>query len=87
MNGQNELGQILSLLNKLYLDIRATNEKLERKIEESKEQLKKRNEQYFQLVKAQGNTARTIIVAAASVIIFSPVLGAVTDFVTKRFNW
>jgi MerR family transcriptional regulator, repressor of the yfmOP operon len=94
MTEQNELGQILALLNKLDTDIRATNEKLEKEIEENKkkseetrEQFKKWDERYFNLVKEQGNTARTIIIAAASVVVLSPVLGAVADLVKNHLNW
>ncbi len=92
MNDNNEFSQILSLLNKLDTDIRATNEKLEKEIEankvkfeETKEQFKKWDERYFNLVKEQGSTARTIIIAAASVVVLSPVLGAVTDLVVNHF--
>ncbi len=92
MNDNNEFSQILSLLNKLDTDIRATNEKLEKEIEankvkfeETKEQFKKWDERYFNLVKEQGSTARTIIIAAASVGVLSPVLGAVTDLVVNHF--
>ncbi|MGL6344530.1 MAG: hypothetical protein ACRC80_35945 [Waterburya sp.] len=94
MNEQSELGQILALLNKLDTDIRATNEKLgieieenKKKFEETKEQFQKWDERYFNLVKEQGNTARTIIIAAASVVVLSPVLGAVADLVKNHLNW
>ena len=94
MNEPNEFSQILSLLNKLDTDIRATNERLEKEIqenkakfEETKEQFKKWDERYFQLVKEQGNTARTIIVAAASVVVLSPVFGVAADFAKNHFGW
>lgn len=94
MNEQSELGQILALLNRLDADVRATNEKLaieieenKKKFEETKEQFKKWDERYFQLVKEQGSTARTIIIAAASVVVLSPVLGAVADLVKNHLNW
>ena len=93
MNEQNELSQILSLLNKLDTDVRATNERIDvanKRLEEDSKKFQakfeKWDERYFQLVKEQGNTARTIIIAAASVIVLSPVLGAVTDFVTNHFK-
>jgi MerR family transcriptional regulator, repressor of the yfmOP operon len=94
MSEQSELGQILALLNKLDTDVRATNEKLgieieenKKKFEETKEQFKKWDERYFNLVKEQGNTARTIIIAAASVVVLSPVLGAVADLVKNHLKW
>ena len=100
MTEQEQLTQILSLLNKLDDDIRQTNKNLEKtnqKLEETrqemKEEAKKTSEQfqkwddrYFQLVKDQGNTARTIIIAAASVVVLSPVLGAVMEIVGKYFG-
>ena len=93
MTEQEQLTQILSLLNKLDDDIRQTNKKLEETRQEMKEEAKKTSEQfqkwddrYFQLVKDQGNTARTIIIAAASVVVLSPVLGAVMEIVGKYFG-
>jgi vacuolar-type H+-ATPase subunit E/Vma4 len=86
MTEPNELSQILALLNKLDTDIRATNEKLETEIEENQKKFEKWDERYFQLVKEQGNTARTIIIAAASVVVLSPVLGAVADLVKNHVN-
>jgi MerR family transcriptional regulator, repressor of the yfmOP operon len=87
MNEQNELSQILALLNKLDTDVRTTNEKLEKEIEENKKKFEKWDERYFNLVKEQGSTARTIIIAAASVVVLSPVLGAVADLVKNHLNW
>ena len=100
MTEQEQLTQILSLLNKLDDDVRQTNKKVEetnQKIEATnkrlEEEAKKTNEQfqkwddrYFQLVKDQGNTARTIIIAAASVVVLSPVLGAVAELVNNYFR-
>ena len=93
MTEQEQLTQILSLLNKLDSDIRETNQKLEATNQELKEEAKKTKEQfqkwddrYFQLVKDQGNTARTIIIAAASVVVLSPVLGAVAEIVSHYFH-
>ena len=59
MNEPSELSQILALLNKLDTDVRATNKRLEAEVEENKKKFEKWNERYFQLVKDQGNTART----------------------------
>ncbi|MDJ0577379.1 MAG: hypothetical protein QNJ65_19740 [Xenococcaceae cyanobacterium MO_234.B1] len=87
MNEPSELSQILALLNKLDTDVRATNKRLEAETEENKKKFEKWDERYFQLVKDQGNTARTIIIAAASVVILSPVLGAVADLVKNHLNW
>ena len=76
MTEQEQLTQILSLLNKLDDDIRQTNQKLEdtnKRLEDesqqTREQFQKLDDRYFQLVKDQGNTARTIIIAAASVVV------------------
>ncbi len=87
MNEPSELSQILALLNKLDTDVRATNKRLEAETEENKKKFEKWDEGYFQLVKDQGNTARTIIIAAASVVVLSPVLGAVADLVKNHLNW
>lgn len=80
---QEQLTRILTLvelsnsrLDKLDQDIRATNQRIE-------EKTKRWDDRFFQLVKEQGQTARTIIIAAASVVVLSPVLGAVTDLASK----
>ena len=100
MTEQEQLTQILSLLNKLDDDVRQTNKKVEetnqkieatnRRLEEeakkTNEQFQKWDDRYFQLVKDQGNTARTIIIAAASVVVLSPVLGAVAELVNNYFR-
>ena len=93
MTEQEQLTQILSLLNKLDDDIRQTNQKLEDtnkrlkdESQQTKEQFQKWDDRYFQLVKDQGNTARTIIIAAASVVVLSPVLGAVAELVSHYFR-
>ncbi len=92
MTEQEQLTQILSLLNKLDNDIRqtnnrleATNQRLEEEAKKNSEQFQKWDDRYFQLVKDQGNTARTIIIAAASVVVLSPVLGAVAELVSHYF--
>jgi MerR family transcriptional regulator, repressor of the yfmOP operon len=83
MTEQEQLTRILTLvelsnsrLDKLDQDIRATNQRIE-------EETKRWDDRFFQLVKEQGQTARTIIIAAASVVVLSPVLGAVTDLASK----
>lgn len=83
MTEQEQLTRILTLvelsnsrLDKLDQDIRAANQRIE-------EEAKRWDDRFFQLVKEQGQTARTIIIAAASVVVLSPVLGAVTDFASK----
>ncbi|MDJ0902477.1 MAG: hypothetical protein QNJ55_27100 [Xenococcus sp. MO_188.B8] len=100
MTEQEQLTQILSLLNKLDDDVRQTNRKVEetnqkieatnRRLEEearkTNEQFQKWDDRYFQLVKDQGNTARTIIIAAASVVVLSPVLEAVAELVNNYFR-
>ena len=100
MSEQEQLTQILSLLNKLDDDVRqtnkkveetnqkieATNQRLEEEAKKTNEQFQKWDDRYYQLVKDQGNTARTIIIAAASVVVLSPVLGAVAELVNNYFR-
>ena len=83
MTEQEQLTRILTLvelsnsrLDKLDQDIRATNQRIE-------EETKRWDDRFFQLVKEQGQTDRTIIIAAAFVVVLSPVLGAVTDLASK----
>lgn len=83
MTEQEQLTRILTLvelsnsrLDKLDQDIRATNQRIE-------EETKCWDDRFFPLIKEQGQTARTIIIAAASVVVLSPVLGAVTDLASK----
>ncbi len=64
----------------------ATNQRLEEEAKKTSEQFQKWDDRYFQLVKDQGNTARTIIIAAASVVVLSPVLGAVAELVSHYFR-
>ena len=66
--------------------VEATNLRLEEEAKKTSEQFQKWNDRYFQLVKDQGNTARTIIIAAASVVVLSPVLGAVAEIVSHYFR-
>jgi len=80
---QEQLTRILTLvelsnsrLDKLDQDIRATNQRIEK-------ETKRWDDRFFQLVKEQGQTARTIIIAAASVVVLSPVLEAVTDLASQ----
>lgn len=81
MTEQEQLTRILTLveltnsrLDRLDRDIKETNQRIE-------EEVKRWDERFFQLVKEQGQTARTIIIAAASVVVLSPVLGAVVDVI------
>lgn len=83
MTEQEQLTRILTLvelsnsrLDQLDQNIRATNQRLE-------DEVKRWDDRFFQLVKEQGQTARTIIIAAASVVALNPVLGAVTEFVGR----
>lgn len=100
MTEQEQFTKILNLLetnnsrlDKLDTDIRATNQRLEdtnkrlqEEAQETKKQFQKWDERYFNLVKEQGQTARTIIIiAAASVVILSPILGAVAELVKHFF--
>ncbi|ACK68135.1 hypothetical protein PCC8801_4207 [Rippkaea orientalis PCC 8801] len=82
MTEQEQLTRILTLveltnsrLDKLDSDIKETNKRIE-------DEVKRWDERFFQLVKEQGQTARTIIIAAASVVVLSPVLGAIADVFT-----
>lgn len=98
MNEQEQLTRILTLveltnsrLDKLDQDIRSTNERIDKNIQETNQRIesevKRWDERFFQLVKEQGQTSRTIIVAAASVVVLSPVLGAIMDLIAKlMFN-
>ena len=83
MTEQEQLTRILTLvelsnsrLDKLDQDIRVNNQRIE-------EETKRWDDHFFQLVKEQGQTDRTIIIVAASVVVLSPVLGAVTDLASK----
>ena len=86
MTEQEQLTRILTLveltnsrLDKLDKDITQTNQRIESEV-------KRWDERFFQLVKEQGQTARTIIIAAASVVVLSPVLGAISDLVMHFFT-
>ena len=83
MTEQEQLTRILTLveltnsrLDQLDRDIKETNQRIE-------EEIKRWDERFFQLVKEQGQTARTIIIAAASVVVLSPALGAVVDLISR----
>lgn len=83
MTEQEQLTRILTLveltnsrLDKLDRDIQDTNQRLQ-------DEVKRWDERFFQLVKEQGQTARTIIIAAASVVVLSPVLGSVVELISK----
>lgn len=83
MTEQEQLTRILTLvklsksrLDKLDQDIRATNQRIE-------EETKRWDDRFFPLIKEQGQTDRTIIIAAACVVVLSPVLRAVTDLASK----
>lgn len=86
MTEQEQLTRILTLveltnsrLDQLDRDIKETNQRIE-------DEVKRWDERFFQLVKEQGQTARTIIIAAASVVVLSPVLGAIADVVMHFIN-
>ena len=70
--------------------IEQTNQRIERDVKETNQRIenevKRWDERFFQLVKEQGQTSRTIIIAAASVVVLSPVLAAFADFVRSFFN-
>ena len=73
MSKQNDISQVLELLNKLDTDVRETNRKLE-------EQAKSWDDRYFQLVKEQGQNSRTVINAAATVVIFDILANVLIQF-------
>ncbi|MDJ0661426.1 MAG: hypothetical protein QNJ42_18335 [Crocosphaera sp.] len=94
MSEQEQLTRILTLveltnsrLEQLDRDIKATNERIEKESQclnqRLEEEVKRWDERFFNLVKEQGQTARTIIIAAASVVVLSPVLGTVIELVEK----
>ena len=86
MTEQEQLTRILTLveltnsrLGQLDRDIKETRKELQ-------DEVKRWDERFFQLVKEQGQTARTIIIVAASVVVLSPVLGAVMNLVSQWLN-
>jgi hypothetical protein len=94
MTEQEQLTRILTLveltnsrLDKLDQDIQIASQRIQTEAKNVSDRLetevKRWDDRFFQLVKEQGQTARTIIIAAASVVVLSPVLGAVTDFASK----
>lgn len=94
MSEQEQLTRILTLveltnsrLEQLDRDIKETNKRIEQESQSLnqrlEEEVKRWDERFFNLVKEQGQTARTIIIAAASVVVLSPVLGAVVELVEK----
>lgn len=94
MTEQEQLTRILTLveltnsrLDQLDRDIKESNQRREQDLKEInkriEDEVKRWDERFFQLVKEQGTTARTIIIAAASVVVLSPVLGAVVDLVSR----
>lgn len=76
MTEQEQLTKILTLVEKLDKDIQNTDQRMQ-------EEVKRWDDRFFQLVKEQGQTSRTIIIAAASVVVLSPVLGTVSEFVAR----
>ena len=77
-------------MERMEKDAKETNqrmERMERNLQETnqriEQEVKQWDERFFQLVKEQGQTARTIIIAAASVVVLSPVLGTVVDLVSR----
>jgi MerR family transcriptional regulator, repressor of the yfmOP operon len=94
MTEQEQLTRILTLveltnsrLDKLDQDIQIASQRIQTEAKNASDRLetevKRWDDRFFQLVKEQGQTDRTIIIAAASVVVLSPVLGAVTDFASK----
>jgi MerR family transcriptional regulator, repressor of the yfmOP operon len=90
MTEQEQLTRILNSIETITGQIESINHRLDR-IEEStatdrkrlEEEVKRWDDRFFQLVKEQGQTARTIIIAAASVTVLSPALGAAVDFFSR----
>lgn len=83
MAEQGQLAKIFDLVesNNQRLD------NLEHQIQQNRQQLneevKRWDDRFFQVVKEQGQTSRTIILAASSVVVLSPVLGTVAEFVAR----
>jgi outer membrane murein-binding lipoprotein Lpp len=97
MSEQEQLTRILTLveltnsrLDQLDRDIKETNNRIQRDIKDTnqriEEEVKRWDERFFQLVKEQGQTARTIIIAAASVVVLSRVLGSVIELVNQLLS-
>jgi MerR family transcriptional regulator, repressor of the yfmOP operon len=83
MTEQEQLTRILNSIETITSQIESINNRLDKMEEGQKrleEEVKRWDDRFFQLVKKQGQTARTIIIAAASVTVLSPALGAAVDF-------
>jgi hypothetical protein len=76
MTEQEQLTKILALVEKLDKDIQETNTRIQAEV-------KNWDDRFFPLVKEQGQTSQTIIIAAASVVVLSPILGTVAEFVAR----
>jgi MerR family transcriptional regulator, repressor of the yfmOP operon len=86
MTEQEQLTRILNSIETITGQIESINNRLDKMEEGQKrleEEVKRWDDRFFQLVKEQGQTARTIIIAAASVTVLSPALGAAVDFFSR----
>ena len=94
MTEQEQLTRILTLVEltnsrldqldrDIRRDIRETNERIEAKNKPIDKEVKPRDDPFLNLVKKQEKTQRIIIIATASIVVLSPVLGAVVKLVDK----
>ena len=94
MTEQEQLTRILTLveltnsrLDKLDQDIQIANQRIQTEAKNASDRLetevKRWDDRLFPLIKEQGQIDRTIIIAVSSVVVLSPVLGAVTDLASK----
>jgi hypothetical protein len=83
MTEQEQLAKILNLVESNNQRLDNLDHQIQQNREQLSEEVKRWDDRFFQLVKEQGQTSRTIIIAAASVVVLSPVLGTVAEFVAR----
>jgi len=85
MSEQEQLTRILTLVELTNTRLDQLDSDIKETIKELQDEVKWWDERFFQVIKEQGQTARTIIIAAASVVVISPVLGAAMNIVSRWF--
>jgi septal ring factor EnvC (AmiA/AmiB activator) len=83
MTEQDQLAKIITLVESNNQRLDSLDHQIKENQEKLREEVKRWDDRFFQLVKEQGQTSRTIIIAAASVVVLSPVLGTVAEFVAR----
>ncbi|AIE73008.1 MULTISPECIES: hypothetical protein [unclassified Synechocystis] len=83
MTEQDQLAKIITLVESNNQRLDSLEHQIRENQEKLREEVKRWDDRFFQLVKEQGQTSRTIIIAAASVVVLSPVLGTVAEFVAR----